>query len=262
MSFLIVGGLSLLISMMTLFSGFGLGTLLLPVFLVFFDPPIAIAATAIVHLANNLLKGVLFARHANVPVLLRFSAPAILAAFAGAFLVQYLNALPALFQYQWQAQWLQVTPIRLTIGLLMIFFASLDLSPRFKSLTLPSEWIPLGGALSGFFGGLTGHQGAFRSAFLIRVGLSKEAFIGTTVLAAILVDMARLAVYGFHLWQGHLAIFESQRDFALLLWAMVAAFSGTWLGSRWMQKVTLLWMQQIIGVFLMVYGLLLAAGLI
>jgi uncharacterized membrane protein YfcA len=262
LSFLIVGGLTLLISWLTLFSGFGLGTLLLPVFLVFFDPPIAIAATAIVHLANNLLKGFLFARYANMGVLLRFSVPAILAAFAGAFLVESLNALPALLQYQWQAQWFQITPIRLTIGLLMIFFAGLDLSPKFKALTLPGDWIPVGGALSGFFGGLTGHQGAFRSAFLIRLGLGKEAFIGTTVLAAVLVDMVRIGVYGFSLTHGHQALFQSQTQWNLLLWAMVSAFLGTWLGSRWVQKVTLAWMQQGIGVLLMVYGLLLAIGLI
>lgn len=262
MAFLIVGGLTLLISLLTLFSGFGLGTLLLPVFLVFFEPPIAIAATAMVHLANNLLKAMLFARHAHVGVLLRFSGPAILAAFGGAFLLQYLNALPPLFQYHWQAQWFQVTPIRFTIGLLMIVFASLDLSPKFRALTLSRQWIPVGGVLSGFFGGLTGHQGAFRSAFLIRVGLDKEAFIGTTVLAAVLVDMARIGVYGFTLIQGHHALFQNPAQWQLLLWAMASAFLGTWLGSRWLQKVTLTWMQTVVGILLVAYGLLLAAGLI
>jgi len=39
-----------------LLSGFGLGTLLLPVFALFFPLPVAIAATALVHLANNFFK--------------------------------------------------------------------------------------------------------------------------------------------------------------------------------------------------------------
>lgn len=257
-----MGSLTLLISLLTLFSGFGLGTLLLPVFLVFFTPSLAIAATAIVHLANNLLKALLFARHANRQVLLAFSVPAILAAFAGAFLIQQLNGLPALGQYNWQGQWFVVTPIRLTIGVLMILFASLDLNPTFKALTLSKRWIPLGGLLSGFLGRLTGQQGAFRSAFLVRVGLDKEAFIGTTVLAAILVDMARLGVYGFALTQGPQAVFHSQTDWRLLLWAIVSAFLGTWLGSRFLQKVTLAWMQRTIGILLIAYGCLLSAGIV
>ena len=41
---------------LTLFSGFGLGTLLMPVVAVFFPLEVAIAMTAVVHLANNLFK--------------------------------------------------------------------------------------------------------------------------------------------------------------------------------------------------------------
>ena len=58
------------------------------------------------------------------------------------------------------------------------------------------KYIPLGGALSGFFGGLSGQQGALRSAFLIRTGLNKETFIGTSVVSAVVVDVSRLIVYG------------------------------------------------------------------
>lgn len=43
--------------------------------------------------------------------------------------------------------------------------------------------------------GLTGNQGAFRSAFLIKAGLAEEAFVGTGV-AAVVVDVVGLAVYG------------------------------------------------------------------
>lgn len=48
-------------SMLTFFSGFGLGTILAPVFMFFFEPVIAIALTAVVHFLNNLFKlGLLF----------------------------------------------------------------------------------------------------------------------------------------------------------------------------------------------------------
>ncbi|WP_324712199.1 hypothetical protein [Flavobacterium columnare] len=41
---------------LTLFSGFGLGTLLLPVFGLFFPIEIAITLTALVHFLNNVFK--------------------------------------------------------------------------------------------------------------------------------------------------------------------------------------------------------------
>ena len=79
--------------------------------------------------------------------------------------------------------------------LLMPAFAILELSPRFVKLFFDMKYIPLGGALSGFFGGLSGQQGALRSAFLIRTGLNKEAFIGISVISAVMVDVSRLIVY-------------------------------------------------------------------
>jgi acyl-CoA reductase-like NAD-dependent aldehyde dehydrogenase len=46
---------------------------------------------------------------------------------------------------------------------------------------MPPGYLPVGGLLSGFFGGLSGHQGALRSVFLLRAGLTKESFIATGV---------------------------------------------------------------------------------
>jgi hypothetical protein len=82
---------ALLASGLTLFSGFGLGTILMPVFALFFPLPLAIASTAVVHLSNNLFKLLLLGRHADRGVVIRFGIPAlvfaaVLAAFLGAFL--------------------------------------------------------------------------------------------------------------------------------------------------------------------------------
>ena len=50
---------------LTLFSGFGLGTLLMPVLAIFLPLEEAIAITALVHFFNNLLKLVLLVRYAD-----------------------------------------------------------------------------------------------------------------------------------------------------------------------------------------------------
>ena len=60
MSYLIICTVALAVSGLTLFSGFGLGTLLMPAFAIFFPVEVAVAATAIVHLANNIFKAGLF----------------------------------------------------------------------------------------------------------------------------------------------------------------------------------------------------------
>ena len=52
----IIAVASVFASLLTFISGFGLGTVLLPVFSLFFDIEVAIAATAIVHLFNNIFK--------------------------------------------------------------------------------------------------------------------------------------------------------------------------------------------------------------
>ena len=58
MELVLIGLVALLTSGLTLFSGFGLGTILMPVFALFFPLPLAIAATAVVHFANNLFNNV------------------------------------------------------------------------------------------------------------------------------------------------------------------------------------------------------------
>ena len=54
MEFVVIGVVAFLASGLTLYSGFGLGTVLLPAFALFFPAPVAVAATGVVHLLNGL----------------------------------------------------------------------------------------------------------------------------------------------------------------------------------------------------------------
>jgi len=58
--------------------------------------------------------------------------------------------------------------MKATIAVLLLFFAIFELLPRFKHFSFDRKYLPLGGILSGFFGGLSGNQGALRSAFLVK----------------------------------------------------------------------------------------------
>jgi hypothetical protein len=126
--FLIVCIAALLASALTLFSGFGLGTLLMPVVALFFPLELAIAMTAMVHLANNLFKIGLLGRKADGSVLLKFGLPAIAAAFAGAALLTYLGAINPIYEYQAFGRARQVSVLKLVIGVLIVSFVILELS--------------------------------------------------------------------------------------------------------------------------------------
>jgi uncharacterized protein len=257
LEYLFVPLAALLASGLTLFSGFGLGTLLMPVMALFFPLPVAIAMTAVVHLANNLFKAGLLGRHAEGAVLLRFGLPAMLAAFAGAALLGGLASAEPLFSYPLGAREMSVTALKLVIGALITLFAVLELSPAFAALAMERRYLPLGGLVSGFFGGLSGHQGAFRSMFLIKAGLDKEAFIATGVLLAIMVDCARLAVYG-----ASVSVEGGAVNWALVALASLAAFVGAYLGRRLLHKVTLRTVQILVSVMLVVVGLGMMGGVL
>lgn len=248
-------------SALTLFSGFGLGTLLMPVLALLFPVSVAVAATAVVHLCNNLFKLALVGRHASLSVVLRFGVTAAVGAFLGAWLLLGISEAPAIWRYEVFGQEQTVEAVKLTIGLLIILFAGLELSHRFSRLSVPTRFLPLGGLLSGFFGGLSGNQGALRAAFLIRAGLDKTAFVGTSVVCSVIVDTLRIAVYGFAFLGSTTIMLDPYLQRTVLV-AIVAAFSGAFIGVRLLQKVTLRFVQLTVAWLMMLIGAGLATGLL
>lgn len=260
MELVLIGLAALLTSGLTLFSGFGLGTVLMPVFALFFPLPLAIAATAMVHFANNLFKFGLMARQADWPVVAKFSVPAAITAIFGAGSLALFDQWPTLWRYTIAGSSFEITAVKAVIGSLIVLFALLELSPRFQALAFPSRWLPLGGALSGFFGGLSGNQGALRSAFLLKAGLSKEAFVATGVVSAVIVDAVRLTVYGTAMLAGQ---FSQAQTLALpVAVGTLGAFIGAFVGKRLLQKVTLRTVQLTVAIAMLAIGTGLALGLL
>lgn len=257
MEYWVIGLAALITSGLTLFSGFGLGTLLLPVFALFLPVEVAVALTAIVHFLNNLFKLVLLGRKADKTTVFRFGLPAILAAFLGAYLLLRLGDLEPLYTYQLLSRNLKVMPLKLVVSILMVFFALFELIPRFEKLSFDRKYLPLGGFLSGFFGGLSGHQGALRSAFLLKCGLSKESFIATGVVIACLVDISRISVYSTHFSRAGIA-----ENTLLLFSAVICAFLGAFIGNRLIKKVTMRAIQVIVSFLLLGIAVALGTGLI
>jgi uncharacterized protein len=261
MSYLIVCASALLVSTLTLFSGFGLGTLLMPVFALFFPVEVAVAATAVVHAANNVFKVVVVGRHADRSLVLRFGIPAVAAAFAGALLLAYLSAFGALASYSIGSRTAVITPLKLIMAVLIFGFALFELLPALRDLKFDRKYLTLGGLLSGFFGGLSGHQGALRSAFLVKVGISTEAFVGTNAMIGFLVDLARIITYAAAFFAAQAASPIGAGQWPLILTGIGAAFAGVLAGKRFLGKITMKTIQTITGLLLLGISVALGIGI-
>ena len=262
MAYVFIAVIAFLVSGLTLFSGFGLGTLLLPAFSLLFPVEVAVAATALVHGLNNLFKVALLYRHAVGRVLVRFGIPAVAAAFLGAALLTRLSRQEPLFTWTFGGREAVITPVKLIMGALILVFAAFELVPALHRLRAPVRWLPLGGALSGFFGGLSGHQGALRTAFLLPLGLEPTRFVSTQSVLATMVDASRLLVYGGAFLAGRMAGVSSPQQWRLVAVATLCAFAGAYTGRRLLPKLTLPGLRLIAGCLLLLVGAGLVSGLI
>jgi uncharacterized membrane protein YfcA len=95
---------------------------------------------------------------------------------------------------------------------------------------------------------------------LIKAGLEKESFIGTGTVSAVIVDVARLLVYGLSFYTTKFAGVAPGMA-GLISAATLAAFVGSFIGSQLLKKVTLRTVQIIVGVMLIVVGTGMATGL-
>lgn len=255
MSYVIICTVALVASGLTFFSGFGLGTVLLPAFALFFAVEKAIALTAVVHFLNGLFKLSLVWRHIDRAIVIRFGGLAILGALAGAWSLLWLSEAQPLLTYSLFGRNVEIVPVKLVVGILLLLFACAEMLPSFRAISFAPRWLTLGGVLSGFFGGLSGMQGALRSAFLVKLGLTKEAYVATGAAIAFLIDVSRLGIYSRQIVEH-----RADLNYGLLGAAVIAAFAGAILGNRYLPKVKMSGIQGIVATLLFIVALGLITG--
>ena len=252
---------SLLAAFLTFYTGFGLGTLLLPAFAVFMPVQHAIAATAIVHLLNNLWKAALVGRHADRSLIVPFGASSAMGAFIGAWVLSALGTPAVLAVWHASDRAFGITAVNVTVGAVMLGFAILELSPGLDTMAYHRRLTVPMGLASGFFGGLSGHQGALRSAFLSRSGLTPQTLVATRCVVACIVDLTRLGVY-FGATAAAWDSLGSHDRRSLIVWAAGAALVGSFLGTRLLHKATMPRLRRVTGVALVVLSIALASGML
>lgn len=232
--------ITLATSVITLFTGFGVGTIMMPVLALFFDVKVAIFLAAIVHFFNNVSRLLLYRTEINWQIIKRFGVVSILGAFIGSFAQMYLDS-----------DWLKTG-----VGLFLVSYAVLTLLPGNKKIELPRSMDVVGGFLSGLIGGLIGNQGAIRSLYLLGYGLQKQELIVSAALIAVIIDSTRIPVYAYSNLQ------YLQENLLLLASVVAAAILGTVVGSRLIPKVSYDLFKKFILIGVFILGVLMTLNIV
>jgi uncharacterized protein len=219
-------------------AGFGIGSVLTPLFGTRVGVKLAVALVSIPHLAASLLRGWRLRRDIDRRVLFQFGI-----ASAGAGLVG------ALFH-----DYLQGGPLGIVFGCLLVFAGitgALGLTNRVR-FGRRAAWVA--GLLSGAFGGLVGNQGGIRSAALFGFDVRKEAFVATGTAIGVIIDLARVPVY-----------VATQAGPMLEHWRLIAAatagaLAGTLAGERILRRVPERIFRVVVSLFVLALGIATLAG--
>ena len=109
-------------------------------------------------------------------------------------------------------------------------------------------------------------QGALRAPFLLKAGLGREEFVGTTNVISTVVDLARLTVYaaGFT-WlvqRREYGALGEWRTLALVGAACAAGCMGSYLAKKRLGSVTMRGVRLIVSLLLFVAAAALGAGIV
>ena len=212
--------------------GFGIGSLLTPLFGVVLDTKLAVAAVSVPHLIGTAFRFWLVGKPPDRRVLWSFGVTSAAGGLAGALL------------HAWAAS----PALSVLFGALLAFTSLsewLGWSQRMR-FTGPVAWIV--GAVSGAFGGMVGNQGGIRSAALLGFDLDRQTFVATATAIGLVVDAARMPLYFLDQW-------EALSSAAV--WMAIAAagvIAGTVFGSRILVRIPQHRFRRIVAVVLAMLG--------
>ncbi len=215
-------------------SGFGAGTIMVPIFLLFYPATSAILVAAILHWVIGAIKLFFFWRGLNYKVLLYFGAPGIITSILGAYVLIEHAASDWLLPY---------------FGAFLIAYVVFVIAcPHFKVNKTP-ERMMLGGVVSGFIRGVFGVGGGIRTTILTSFNLSKETYLSTGAAITIAIDSARLLTY----WYKGVQLGPQLRHGLLLLIPIV--FIGAYVGRYVVDIIPQKYFRPVVLFFLLLAGI-------
>jgi hypothetical protein len=212
--------------------GFGIGSVLTPVFAIQLDTKLAVAAVALPHVVGTAQRFWRLRRHVDVALLTRFGLPSAVGGLAGALLQGELSdsLVTGVF-----------ASLLLFVG--MSEWTGLSARMRFDG---PASYVA--GGLSGLLGGLVGNQGGIRSAALLGFDAPKTTFVAVATATALVVDGVRLPIY---LYQAHERLLQV---WPTIFVATVGVIVGTAAGGGLLRRVPDRLFRRVVAVTLVLLG--------
>jgi uncharacterized membrane protein YfcA len=197
-------------------SGFGVGSLLTPLFALHMPTKLAVAAVSIPHLVATAVRFYSLRDKLDRHIFWNFGLLSAAGGLAGALLNSYAES----------------RALTLVFACLLLLAGISGLTQWIERLHPGRKTAWLAGALSGFFGGLVGNQGGIRSAALLGFEIRKEAYVATATAVALIVDGARMPVYVATQWN---EIHDLWRSIAI---AVAGVLIGTFTGVRILRRLS------------------------
>jgi len=215
-------------SMFGTFTGFGISTVLIPIFILFFPPPVTLLIVGIIHWFNNVWRITLFREGMIYKLILYFGVPGILLAYTGARLtVEIPHSI-----------------LTRAIGVVIILYVIFIHVKEDFEVKANKKNALLGGSMYGFSSGISGIGGEIRSMFLLAYKLPKSVYIATTGAISLIIDTTRIITY---VWGG------ARLETVLIYSApflVAATLGGAYVGKNIVDKVPKERFRQIVGIFL------------
>jgi uncharacterized membrane protein YfcA len=217
----ILCSVGLLTSMLSAVVGMAGGITLLSVMLLFFEPLVAIPIHGVVQLVSNSSRTYVQRKHVDWTILWRYSVMLVPMGFVGIEVAQALppnvtRALIGVFVLiaTWRRGWLLIGthPERA------------DIHRRFFFL----------GAVVGLINMTIGAAGPLIAPFFLKIGLSRQAMIGTKAACQAVGHLVKIAIFGI----AGFVFAEYAIPLALL---SVSVIAGTWIGSQVLESVNERW---------------------
>ena len=220
-------------------AGFGIGSLITPVIALSAGAKLAVAVVSIPHGIGTAIRFWRLRPAVHWPIVRSFGATSVAGGIAGALLNTYATS----------------RALEIVFGVLLIVAGASQVTGFAGRWRLRGRLAWIGGALSGFFGGLVGNQGGIRTAAMLGFDVDKRQFVATTTTVALLIDAARLPIYLAVQWRDLAALR------ALIAIAAAGVVIGTLFGEKVLERVPEHRFRLVVGTLLLLLGVSFLTGL-
>ncbi|HEX9607992.1 MAG TPA: sulfite exporter TauE/SafE family protein [Gemmatimonadaceae bacterium] len=214
-------------------AGFGIGSLMTPLFAAQLGVSLAVAAVSIPHAIATAVRCWRLRRAISWPIVRTFGVLSAAGGLLGALLYTRVGS----------------RALEITLGILLVATAIAALSDwtrRWKPRGIVAQTL---GFLSGLFGGMAGNQGGLRAAALLTFSLTPAAFVATSTAVGLAIDAARMPIY---VWRAGPALLTVLKPIGV---ATAGVLIGTLWGERLLFGLSADTFRRVVGILIGVLGL-------